>query len=1444
MALMDADYKRHPKNKYISNMVNYTLDVRWIQCLHWSNKHWNSEDCSPQEGAPATGFTCSCAHIGTYTTASRRVSSQYNVEDVSQFVSPTKNLIPPVVVGICALIYILLMFSGKIKDQHEDPKDGFVFLQDNSPRDQQQYAVMVDVGFRSRPKTTAKVYIILHGQDGVSETRELYGPEKPLFGRNSRHIFIMSVPESLGPLWKIHIWHNNIGQSPSIYLSHVIVKDLHSGASWLFYAECWLAIDEGDGKVERELTSVGHGLGFRRLFYCKFTEYLEDFHLWGSVFSRPSYSWFSRRQRITACFVLLLGYMCLNAVLIHWEEEQFTVEIGLTGISAVSMSCGLKVTAAVYPLVVLLSLLFRFSQKQFAKDSGESRIKVPISTALSGGHQQSASAADTGCESNLTWQHLQYWAYDAWKTKYERDFSTSSAHLQNDRRRSKNRCPSVSTQGSSGFEDCSSNNGGKTGLEDFKDCEHGSRPPYSSDRSLSENSVFHGSKVLPAWCVYVAWAVSAAIIMICVTAVGAVGFRFGATRCVLWFHALFFSLIYCIFIIQPSLIFLAALFVAWQKRQRTDFFCEALSEDVKYIVGEPGLPLSRQRSHEKSNFEKILAARRRARYLRLARPPTPAQLKMAKDKLRRKTIIGKIFRELAVYIIMASMLISIIVGQSSPNEYSVNGAVRDVFTRNAKQPFTEIRTMDDWWNFGFNVLLDGLYWKKWHDEDSLKEVGPIEGKFYIIGDPLMRKLDGANDSSCAISPFSTPAFPDCTLSHLPNGAKDTNFTTKIQDCTFYQCGKIQCYEDRGPVINLGRSRTEAHAALWKTREQQWVDRRTRAVLVQFLLYNPPTNLFTAVSLLTELPASGDIITSSRIDSISIYRITAPMDYVIMMIELMYLGMVFICFYLQLNTLVQRGVRSYWHEPWNWVEASIIGLSLGCYGCQVYHFMLTVDATDQLQRRFFKVFINFSLLAGVEKWARCLHRMLLFLMMIRFIKLLRFYKRTAPWVAVFQHSCSHSAFTMHIGVVFIMAFSSSGYLIFSSESYAFCSALSSLQTICVHLLGVRGIKHIQFLQNEIKSNHVSVACFYGALFIAFTILWTGMLKEILTSVGKYSKKAQRSKHLVTLAELASHTRRLVLSVVCGQRQKQTDGVCVTSSSYYLDEFEDLIDELLFRLNAISNGLHHSLPAKSQSYTEEEGDGQNSDSRSDLSFKQTEENTPRGERRRDSFTLQTERAFSDVLGINLSCLPQGLEGASRNGYRIPEEVLSKLNYSEDAINHDECGLPVANSKQCLEVSQQADAPQYLPRDEKAILPPVLYMHPFANASNLKYDKADCKTRCTSANIQNKSCRPLRRSHTTVLQPLGSSTTALWKKSNGHGRKASANLNNEGHSEQPQCNVFHQSFREVLNEKESTQTHVETATRRFQQTPISTIIQRDDKTPPNTNASVIPCSVKQCW
>ncbi|XP_040210381.1 polycystic kidney disease protein 1-like 1 [Rana temporaria] len=1364
LALMDADYKRHPRNNYISKILQYTLDIQWTQCLSWHNNQWNSEDCSTQKGTTTAMFICSCTRLGLYTTASRHVLSYFDKEDVSKFISTTKNPIPGIIVVLAIIFYILLMIFGKIKDQHEDQKKAYVFLQDNSPNEQQRYAIMVDIGFRSRPKSTTKVYIILHGEDGVSETRELYCPDRPLFERNSRNVFIMSVPDSLGPLWKIHIWHNNSGQSPSMYISHVIVKDLKSKTNFFFYAECWLAVDEGDGKVERELTFAGHGLGFRRLFYCKFTQYLEDFHSWGSVFSRPSYSWFSHTQRITTCLVMCLGYMCFNVILLYWKEDQYAAENGPIEISTTSLISGFQSTMVVYPIALLLSLLFRYSKK-VNKYPREDHSKIKASNInCHQGQQHYIQEADTILQSSLAWHHFQYWAYDTWKKKYQRDLSTSSIHSTDGRRKHKSSCPSP-TQNSTGNDDCSCNisHCPTPGLKNIKDCSNGTCLQQSSDLGLFDISFLHENKVLPPWCVYVAWSLCAVFSAGFGIVTVVIGIRFSISKCILWLHAVFLSMIYCIFILQPFLILLIAVFVAWRKKERPDFFVEALSEDVKYIAGEQYLQLphlttpSSQSSHDTSNFEKILAARKRARYLRLARPPTRPQLRIVRDKVRRKTVIKKIFRELTAYIVMTSVFVLITFGKYSNNEYLSNQAVRNEFIRNPVQLFNDIKTEDQWWNWSFNVLLDRLYWNNSYDEMySNREAGPVEGNFFLTGAPIIIKYKSAHRSNQMISyfirgnPFFTSSYE---LSKEVNYKPNTQKSKETLDQIYYQCGKIQCYKEQGSVISLGRLRTEAHSTLLKMRNQRWIERGTSALAVQFVLYNSPTNLFTMISLLIELPASGGIITSSAIDSLRIYRITSLMDYFIMAFEMVFLSMILVSFCIQLSTIIQKSIKTYFQDIWNCLEVSIIVFSLCYFISRFYYFMFVVDLIDHLQRGFFRLFINFSLIADYEKWFRRLHGIILFLMIIKLLKMLHYYRMMAPCIARFHLSCSNSTFIMLIGIVSMLCYSSLGHTIISSDHYPFTSVLQCIQTTFAQFLRIHTSKHINIFNVQVKCTQAWVAGLYGILFSVFILLWTGLLKGVLSSVAKYSKKVHRSKQFVTFKEVLSHARELIFSVVDRHRQKSTDSISIAGNNFYLDEFEDLIDELLFRLNAISDSLHHSLPAKSHSYTEEEDDHNNFDTCSNFSFKQAATEYEDG--------MQHEQLGIDTvtLGRGISCLLNE-SGGKRNQQQNMENVELGIvcNNLEDVQKRHNNNIEM-NSK-CLVKTEQENGLEIGKHASILRLPQEVHTKQTKDihASVLQCDQIENRVRneslCTSDSILHRDCKSLKHSYSKACEPLENS------------------------------------------------------------------------------------------
>ncbi|EGV91573.1 hypothetical protein I79_025691 [Cricetulus griseus] len=96
-----------------------------------------------------------------------------------------------------------------------------------------------------------------------------------------------------------------------------------------------------------------------QLFYSKFTEYLEDFHIWLSLYSQPTSSSYLHAQRLAVSFCLLCVYSCLTALVTVGVHEQRSLDVGPT---LESFSLGLLCTILACPATQLLSLLFRFSK--------------------------------------------------------------------------------------------------------------------------------------------------------------------------------------------------------------------------------------------------------------------------------------------------------------------------------------------------------------------------------------------------------------------------------------------------------------------------------------------------------------------------------------------------------------------------------------------------------------------------------------------------------------------------------------------------------------------------------------------------------------------------------------------------------------------------------------------------------------------------------------------------------------------------------------------------------------------------------------------------------------------------------------------------------------------------------------------------------------------------
>ncbi|XP_052597455.1 lipoxygenase homology domain-containing protein 1 isoform X3 [Peromyscus californicus insignis] len=121
------------------------------------------------------------------------------------------------------------------------------------------YEVEVWTGDVGGAGTTSRVYVQIYGEEGKTEVLFLSSRSK-VFDRASKDIFqtdtftIYAI--DLGALTKIRIRHDNTGNRPGWFLDRVDITDMNNEITYYFPCQRWLAVEEDDGQLSRELLPV------------------------------------------------------------------------------------------------------------------------------------------------------------------------------------------------------------------------------------------------------------------------------------------------------------------------------------------------------------------------------------------------------------------------------------------------------------------------------------------------------------------------------------------------------------------------------------------------------------------------------------------------------------------------------------------------------------------------------------------------------------------------------------------------------------------------------------------------------------------------------------------------------------------------------------------------------------------------------------------------------------------------------------------------------------------------------------------------------------------------------------------------------------------------------------------------------------------------------------
>ncbi|EDO41988.1 predicted protein, partial [Nematostella vectensis] len=300
-------------------------------------------------------------------------------------------------------------------------------------------------------------------------------------------------------------------------------------------------------------------------------------------------------------------------------------------------------------------------------------------------------------------------------------------------------------------------------------------------------------------------------------------------------------------------------------------------------------------------------------------------------------------------------------------------------------------------------------------------------------------------------------------------------------------GVTNIYPGGGYVAELGYYPAKAYQVLDELYSNSWIDRHTRAVLLEFVVYNAQQNLFSAVTILVEFLPMGGMIPYSKIDTVRVYRYVNTYSTLLIASEIIIVLVIIGSLYLLIKRIYKQRTL-FFKYFWNWVD--IFQVLFGLASISMYFIKLASIQTTMKDLKLNPlVFVNFQVTVFLNDVDACLVAAVVFLTTIKFLRLLKYQAYIKLLDNVFARFSTDMSWFMVEFTMWLMPFVIFENIVFGTKLEDFHTILSSFQSSLNALLG-------STYYNDLKDGDRVMG---PLLFVGFNILVVFILLNIFISI---------------------------------------------------------------------------------------------------------------------------------------------------------------------------------------------------------------------------------------------------------------------------------------------------------------------------------------------------------
>ncbi|XP_005932418.1 polycystin-2 isoform X2 [Haplochromis burtoni] len=463
---------------------------------------------------------------------------------------------------------------------------------------------------------------------------------------------------------------------------------------------------------------------------------------------------------------------------------------------------------------------------------------------------------------------------------------------------------------------------------------------------------------------------------------------------------------------------------------------------------------------------------------------------MEESDSSRERYLRNVLREMLTYIAFLITICILTYGMVSVNMYHYTKVMSQLFldTRlSAGDPstFRSLSTMEDFWKFTEGPFLNGMYWEVWYNNKSLPEnQSLIYYENLLLGVPRLRQVKVHNET-CSVHEDLRDEVQDCynlyTLTNedtAPFGPKNGTawlYTPESEMNSSSYSGQVSKYGGGGYYQDLSRTKEESAIQLQVLKDHLWLDRGTRAVFLDFSVYNSNINLFCIARLLAEFPATGGVVTSWQFQTVRLIRYVSSWDYFVGMCEVAFC--LFILYYVVEEVLEIRIHRlHYFKSLWNCLDVLIVTLSVVAIIMNITRTAMVGNLLRGLLENH-TAHPSFEPLANLQVQFNNMAAVIVFFSWVKLFKFINFNK-TMSQLSSTMSRCAKDlmGFAIMFFIIFL-AYAQLAYLVFGTQVNDFSTFQASIFTQFRIILG-------DFNFSEIEEAHPVVGPIYFTTFVFF------------------------------------------------------------------------------------------------------------------------------------------------------------------------------------------------------------------------------------------------------------------------------------------------------------------------------------------------------------------------